>query len=77
MVLGESLRLVGLGSLLGIPAAAGLARAIRSQLYGVSAVDPLTYLAAIAALLLVTTVAAYVPARRAAHLEPMSALREA
>ena len=77
MVLSESLRLVVLGSLVGVPAAVALARAVRSQLYGVSPLDPLTYVAATAMLLLVTAVAASVPARRAARLEPMSALREA
>ena len=76
MVLGESLRLVLVGGVVGLPAAVLLARGVRSQLYGVSPLDPLTYVAAAAALAVVTTIAAYVPARRASRLQPMTALRE-
>jgi ABC-type antimicrobial peptide transport system permease subunit len=76
MVLGESLRLVLLGSAVGLPLAVMLARAVRSQLYGVSSLDPMTYVAAAVVLIVVTTMAAYVPARRASRFEPMTALRE-
>lgn len=76
MVLGESLRPVLIGALIGLPGAVLLARAVRSQLYGVTPNDPVTYISAAAALVAVTVIAAYVPARRASRLEPMAALRE-
>jgi len=76
MVLGESLRPVIIGGLLGLPGAVLLGRAVHSQLYGVSPLDPITYVTAAAALVAVTLIAAYVPARRASRLEPMAALRE-
>ena len=75
-VLGESLRPVLVGALIGLPGAVLLARTVRSQLYGMSPIDPITYVSASAALVVVTLIAAYVPARRASRLEPMSALRE-
>jgi ABC-type antimicrobial peptide transport system permease subunit len=76
MVLGESLRPVIIGGLLGLPGAVLLGRAVHSQLYGVSPLDPITYVTAAATLVAVTLIAAYVPARRASRLEPMAALRE-
>jgi len=76
MVLGESLRPVLVGGFIGLPAAVLFARAVQSQLYGVSPIDPITYATAAAAVAGVTVIAAYVPARRASQLEPMSALRE-
>ena len=61
--------------------AAGLAvsllstRALSSQLYGISAADPLTFATVSAALALAAATAAYLPARRAARVDPMTALR--
>jgi predicted permease len=66
---------VGLG--LGVAGALALTRLIKSFLFEVSATDPLTFVAAAALLLLVTAAAAYVPARRAANVDPMTALRDA
>ena len=75
MVLGASLRVVLLGLCAGIAGALAGARLIASQLYGVSARDPLT-LAAIGGLLAaVAVVASVVPALRAARIDPMAALR--
>jgi putative ABC transport system permease protein len=66
---------VVLGIVLGLLASLGLARAITSELWGVSAHDPLT-LATVAALLLVIGLAACtVPARRATRVDPLVALR--
>ena len=75
MVLREVLAVVGAGLLLGAPAALALSRLVQSQLYGIQSNDPLT--AALAALLLaaVATLAGYIPARRAAACDPVSALR--
>jgi predicted permease len=68
-------RLVALGVVLGVPVALAAAQLIRSQLFGVSARDPLTFVIAFIILFATATVAAWVPARRAAHIEPMDALR--
>ena len=75
MVLGNALRLAGAGLLLGICAALIGARVLRSQLYGVSARDPLTYLAISGVLGAVALFAAWLPARRATRVDPMTALR--
>ncbi len=75
LVLAEVLLLAGAGVLAGLPCALLLARMLRSQLYGVSATDPVT-LASVAMLMLaVALVSALLPARRAAHVDPNQALR--
>jgi ABC-type lipoprotein release transport system permease subunit len=56
-------------------AAAGLTGLMSSLLFGVTALDPLTYAAVSALLLIVAILASYVPARRAASVDPVSALR--
>lgn len=75
MVLRTALLLVGAGLALGIPIALVGGRLIRSQLYGVHAHDALTLFVAVGALGVSAAVAAFVPARRAASIEPMKALR--
>jgi predicted permease len=75
MVLRETLYLVLAGLLIGVPAALLGARLISSQLFGLSATDPLTLIAAAAVLTLVALLAGYLPARRAARVNPLSALR--
>jgi predicted permease len=75
LVVRDTALLVGAGILVALPAAVGLGRLVESQLFGVSALDGTT-LAASAALLAVAGVAAAaLPARRAAGLDPMKALR--
>ena len=71
---GMILTLIGL--LLGLPIALALGRAVEGLLFGVEATDPVTF-SGLAAVLLMTTVAAsYIPAKRAARVEPIMVLRE-
>ena len=65
----------GLGILVALPVAFGLARLLRSQIFGVSPADPLTLVAAILVIAATALVAALVPARRAAAVDPTTALR--
>jgi putative ABC transport system permease protein len=75
MLLREALSLALIGCCLGLVASLFGARFIRSILFGVSATDPLILGSAIVTVLLVAASAALVPARRAARLDPMAALR--
>jgi predicted permease len=79
MVMRETLTMVIAGAAIGIPCALAAARltqhALADVLYGVKPTDPLTFAMAAAGLLAVGVVAAYVPARRAARVDPMVALR--
>jgi putative ABC transport system permease protein len=76
LVLRESLRHVLPGIALGTAGALLLTRVLRSQLYGVSPTDPLTFLAVIVVLVGVALLASWIPARRAAGVDPMDALRQ-
>jgi ABC-type antimicrobial peptide transport system permease subunit len=75
MVLRESLWLTAIGIGLGLPLAFFGARLLQSMLFGLSPYDPLTFIAALAGVILVALAAAFIPARRAASLDPMHALR--
>ncbi|MGE5102108.1 MAG: ABC transporter permease [Deltaproteobacteria bacterium] len=76
MVVGQGLRLVSVGVLIGLPLALLSARVLSSLLVGVTSSDPLTYAAVIVVLAMTTAVAAWIPARRAARVEPKIALNE-
>jgi putative ABC transport system permease protein len=75
MIIGYAVRVSGLGVAAGLVAAAALGPLMASQLFGVSAIDPVTFAAVPALLVLVATLAALVPARRAMRVDPMTALR--
>jgi putative ABC transport system permease protein len=75
MVVGGGLKLALLGVALGLPGALVLTRALHAALYRVSAADPLTFAAVSVLLLVVAALAAWVPARRAARVDPMVPLR--
>ncbi|MDR3739114.1 MAG: ABC transporter permease [Terracidiphilus sp.] len=75
LVLRSVLIQIGIGLGLGIPAALVAGYLLKSQLYGVSAFDPLAVAAAAGSLLLCAAYAGFVPARRAATIDPMQALR--
>jgi len=75
MVLNEGTRMAAAGAALGLIAAFGVMRLMASQLFGVSAHDPATFLGVALLLMLVAIVACYIPARRATRVDPMIALR--
>jgi putative ABC transport system permease protein len=75
LVLRETLILAGIAVTVTIPLALLATCAVRSQLYGVSVADPMAYVAGILVIAMVSTLAGFVPARRAAGVDPSSALR--
>ena len=75
LVLRESLALVLLGALIGIPASIAAANLIRSQLFGVSPLDPITIAFVLLVLTTAAAVAAFLPANRASRVAPLDALR--
>lgn len=74
MVMREMAWIVAIGLALGIPAALALSRLTQSQLYGVKPFDAVVVACAAAALAVTAVVATYVPARRAARVNPVTAL---
>jgi macrolide transport system ATP-binding/permease protein len=75
MILGGAFSQVGMGLCIGIPLALLCGRALAHQLYGVSRFDPIVLGGAVLVLCICALVAGLVPARRAASIEPMEALR--
>jgi ABC-type antimicrobial peptide transport system permease subunit len=75
MVLGETLLLAVGGLVLGFPGAVFASRLISSQLFGIKPWDPVTFLGACVLMTVATVTASYLPARRAASVDPMQALR--
>ncbi len=75
LVLSDALRMLGVGVLLGLPAAWAMAHVVSSMLFGIAVNDLQTSAGAVTVLMIMGLVAAYVPARRATRVEPMIALR--
>jgi putative ABC transport system permease protein len=76
MVMRRGVLLTSAGVVLGIVVSLGLTRFIRSQLFGVHSSDPVTMMSVIAVMMMVALAAAYLPARRAARVDPIVALRQ-
>jgi len=75
MVLGEGVRVAVVGVVIGVPAGLAATQLIRAQLFGIGAIDLASLSLAIVVLVTTATVASYLPARRAAQVGPMEALR--
>ncbi len=75
LVIGQSLRLTLLGTAAGIAGAFGLMRVMQSLLFHISTTDPATFVAVVLLFLCVALAASYFPARRAARIDPIAALR--
>jgi len=76
MVVGRAVLLAAAGVAIGIAKGLVLTRLLRSMLYGVSATDPLVFAEVSLFLLAVAALAGYIPALRASHVDPSTALRE-
>jgi predicted permease len=75
LVLGEGMLLVGIGLIFGIPLALLSCRTLQSFLFGLKSTDPLSLIAVVLLLGIVAAIAGFIPARRAAKIDPMVALR--
>ena len=75
MVVGEGLRLTAAGAIVGIAGSLLAGRLVATLLFGVTAVDPLTLGSVIAVLVIVAMLASWLPARRAARIDPLLAIR--
>ena len=75
-IVGEGLGVVAIGLALGMAGALASTRLLSGLLFGVSATDPVLFVAVPATLALVAALASFVPARRASKLDPMLVLRE-
>jgi ABC-type lipoprotein release transport system permease subunit len=76
LILRQGLALTGIGLAVGLIAAVAATRLIASMLFAVKASDPATYIGVAALLGVVSLAASYIPARRAARVDPVSALRQ-
>jgi putative ABC transport system permease protein len=75
LVVGQGTRLVIIGVVIGLLGSFVLTRILASQLYGISATDPLTYAYVSLLLILISLLACYIPARKASKVDPMVTLR--
>jgi ABC-type antimicrobial peptide transport system permease subunit len=75
MVLTHALKLVGIGVVAGLAGAGALTRVLETLLYETEPIDPLTFGVTAIVLIVVATLASYVPARRGTKIAPVEALR--
>jgi ABC-type antimicrobial peptide transport system permease subunit len=75
MVLRQALGVIAIGAAVGVGLSLWVTRAMSSLLFGVSATDPATFVTVAALLATIALAASYLPARRAAHVEPVAVLR--
>jgi putative ABC transport system permease protein len=75
LVIGRGVGMAFIGIVLGVVASLGLTRFLEGLLYGVTAVDPMTFIGISILLLMVSALACYIPARRATKVDPLVALR--
>src|ERR1035438_1467790 len=75
LVVGQGIAVALVGLAIGVVAALGVTRYMQSMLYGVRPTDPFTYVATALLVVMVALLAGYLPARRAAGVDPMVALR--
>jgi predicted permease len=75
LIVGRAMRLTAVGLGVGVVLAAGAGQLLRSQIFGVSSLDPLTFISVMVLLAAVAFVAAWLPARRAARVDPIIALQ--
>jgi putative ABC transport system permease protein len=76
LMLGMGARLVGAGLVIGLVASVAAGRLLQNQVFGIRTGDPLAYAGVMAVLATITFLACYLPARRAAGVDPMVALRQ-
>jgi predicted permease len=75
MIVGQAAKLAGIGVVIGVIAALPLAPLLDSQLYGIQSFDPMTFISVPLMLIVIATLAAVVPARKAMRIDPLAALR--
>jgi ABC-type antimicrobial peptide transport system permease subunit len=75
MFIRSALVLTGIGAVIGICAATALTQSLRSLLFGITPLDPISYVTVPCVLIAAALLASYLPARRAASVDPMHALR--
>jgi ABC-type antimicrobial peptide transport system permease subunit len=75
LIMKEGAKFSFVGIALGVAGAFAVTRLLASELYGVSATDPITYAGVAMVMILVTSLACYLPTRRAMRVDPMTALR--
>ena len=75
LIFGQSLVMLIIGTVIGLAGAFALTRLMRTLLFEVTATDPLTYVSVVGLLTVVALLACYIPARRAAQVDPLIALR--
>jgi ABC-type antimicrobial peptide transport system permease subunit len=75
LVVGQGARLAAVGVVIGLAGAVGLTRVMRTLLFDVSPLDPIAFTASALLLIGVAILATWVPARRAAHIDPQRAIR--